>query len=120
MNAAATALFPAEYVRFIELFNAGDYFEAHEALETLWLVTRDERRDFYQGLIQAAAAFLKLQQHKPEPATRLAARALTRLERYAGSFEGLDRSSLTGTLHAIEAGRDSSAITAPVLELTGS
>ena len=42
-----------------ELFNGGEYWLAHEALETVWrsIIDRDEARVF-QGLIQAAAALL--------------------------------------------------------------
>jgi hypothetical protein len=42
-----------------DLFNAGSYWEAHEALETVWRSTDDgERALVLQGLIQAAAALL--------------------------------------------------------------
>lgn len=42
-----------------ERFNAGAYWEAHEALETVWrsIITDDAAR-VWQGLIQAAAALL--------------------------------------------------------------
>jgi len=42
-----------------DLFNAGQYWLAHEALETVWrsIIKEDEARVF-QGLIQAAAALL--------------------------------------------------------------
>ena len=53
---------------FLECFNRQAYYEAHDVLEELWLKTSDERRDFYKGLIQTAAVFLKLQQGKPDPA----------------------------------------------------
>ncbi len=41
------------------LFNAGEFWLAHEALETVWrsIIKEDEARVF-QGLIQAAAALL--------------------------------------------------------------
>ena len=42
-----------------DLFNTGEYWLAHEALETVWrsIIDEDERR-VWQGLIQAAAALL--------------------------------------------------------------
>src|SRR5882757_3566588 len=42
-----------------ELFNSGEYWLAHEALETVWrsIIKEDEARA-WQGLIQAAAALL--------------------------------------------------------------
>lgn len=46
---------PAELLRFVELFNAGRYWDSHEALEDAW-----RRRDsgFYHGLILYASAFV--------------------------------------------------------------
>ncbi|MGE5802732.1 MAG: DUF309 domain-containing protein [Gemmatimonadota bacterium] len=42
-----------------ELFNAGEFWLAHEALETVWrsIIKEDEAR-VWQGFIQAAAALL--------------------------------------------------------------
>ena len=42
-----------------ELFNSGEYWLAHEALETVWrsIIREDEAR-VWQGFIQAAAALL--------------------------------------------------------------
>jgi hypothetical protein len=44
-----------------ELFNGGEYWAAHEALETVWrsiLVEQPEAARVWQGLIQGAAALL--------------------------------------------------------------
>ena len=38
----------------IQLFNNGDYFEAHDYFEDIWVKVHDESRLFYQGLIQVA------------------------------------------------------------------
>lgn len=42
------------YLAGILLFNAGDFFEAHEVWEDLWSESHGPERRFYQGLIQAA------------------------------------------------------------------
>ena len=49
----------AHLTRARTLFNSGAYWEAHEALETVWrsIIKEDEAR-VWQGLIQAAAALL--------------------------------------------------------------
>src|SRR2546425_9333136 len=46
-----------------ELFNRGDYWLAHEALETVWrsIIKESEEAQVWQGLIQAAAAMLHRQ-----------------------------------------------------------
>lgn len=71
-----------QLIDFIECFNRQAYYEAHDVLEELWLKTSGERRNFYKGLIQTAAASLKLQQRKPDPASRLAQRAASHLEKH--------------------------------------
>jgi len=43
----------------VALYNAGRYWEAHEALETVWRASRGPSRPLWQGLIQAAAAMLQ-------------------------------------------------------------
>jgi predicted metal-dependent hydrolase len=53
MEAAATEYDP-RYLAGIVLFNRGDFFEAHEAWEALWMDTAGPNKPFYQGLIQAA------------------------------------------------------------------
>lgn len=78
------------YLAYFECFNRQDFFEAHEVLESLWLATQDNRRNFYKGLIQTAAALLKIKTGKHDPARRLAARATTLLQPYAPSYEGLN------------------------------
>jgi len=63
-----------------ELFNAGEYWLAHEALETVWrsIIRRDEALVF-QGLIQAAAALLHLGRGNRHGTVVVGAAALERL-----------------------------------------
>ena len=37
-------------------FNRGDWFDCHETLEDLWVGSKGELRDFYQGVLQIAVA----------------------------------------------------------------
>lgn len=55
------------YAGFFECFNAGDYYEAHDVLEQLWLGCRNGDRLFLQGLIQIAGAFVHLKKHRRRP-----------------------------------------------------
>ncbi len=48
--------YDARYLGGVRFFNEGDFFEAHEVWEDLWLNTAGPERRFYQGLIQAAVA----------------------------------------------------------------
>src|SRR5512144_1034326 len=71
-----------EYLeRGIDLFNEGKFFEAHEAWEILWLNAEEPQdRQFLQGLIMAAGAFIHY-------AKRECAGAATLLERSRKALE---------------------------------
>ena len=64
------------------LFDAGAFFEAHEAWEERWRIETDAKsRLCLQGLIQVAAAFHKLAViGAPDAASRLLARGLAKLD----------------------------------------
>ena len=59
------ALSPA-YLRGVELFNAGYYWEAHESWEALWHAhgRRGPTAGVLQGLIKLAAAGVKIRERK--------------------------------------------------------
>ncbi|NWG33289.1 MAG: DUF309 domain-containing protein [Chloroflexi bacterium] len=42
-------------------FNAGEYFEAHEALEYAWNAEEGEAKKLYRGILQMAVAYLHIQ-----------------------------------------------------------
>ena len=70
-------------IRARALFNAGDYWAAHEALETVWRsIISDGDRDaarVWQGLIQAAAALLHQRRGNRHGVAVLGAAALAKL-----------------------------------------
>ncbi len=62
------------------LYNAGQYYEAHEVWEAAWVRERGEARQLLQGLIQVAAGYFKALAHRqPGGAARLLASGLERL-----------------------------------------
>ena len=63
------------------LWRAGAYWEAHEALETLWRKAAGEERCFLQGLIQLAAALEARRRGHAEGARRNLAKARRKAER---------------------------------------
>lgn len=73
----------ARYLGYFECFNRGLFYEAHDVLEDLWLISRPGPKDhFYKGLIQFAGAFVHLQKNRLKPAG-----ALFRLSRhYLGQY----------------------------------
>ena len=42
----------------LRLFNAGKYFEAHEALEDAWNAEKGKVRELYRGILQIAVVYL--------------------------------------------------------------
>ena len=44
------------YVRGIEFFNSGEFYDAHEVLEDVWRPEQGPHKLFLQGLIQVAVA----------------------------------------------------------------
>ena len=78
---------PAALVRFVELFNAGRYWHAHEALEEAW---RANRSDFYHGLIIYASAFVHAQRGNPRGVILQLEKVPRYLARYPDSYLGLD------------------------------
>jgi hypothetical protein len=44
----------------LRLFNEGEYFEAHEALEDAWNAEEGTTKDLYRGILQVAVAYLHI------------------------------------------------------------
>lgn len=78
------------YRRGVELFNAGYYWECHEALEALWHAVGHDtpQGQFLQGVIQVAAACLQKELGSPS-AGELAEKGLARLGGL-GTYMGVD------------------------------
>ncbi|MCC7490840.1 MAG: DUF309 domain-containing protein [Fimbriimonadaceae bacterium] len=80
---------PAELREFVRLFNAGRYWDSHEALEALWRATVGPEREFYRGLIQAAAALVHHARRNRHGMRVLASKARRRLLPFAPTHQGI-------------------------------
>jgi hypothetical protein len=72
------------FLRGVDFFNRGWWWEAHEAWESYWHVTagRDsQQHDLFKGLIQLAACALNRERRSDEGAGRLLFSAITLLEK---------------------------------------
>jgi hypothetical protein len=88
------------YEGYFDCFNRGEYYEAHDILEQLWLKDRHGYNGaFYKGLIQLAGAFVHLQKERLRPSDALFKLAGTNLAQYAGTHERL---SIPAVLALIE------------------
>lgn len=71
--------------RGVALFNEGRFWDAHEAWEELWLHHAEgPDREFLQGLIQLAAAYVHLQRSNYSGASRLFDAAAAKFESAGG------------------------------------
>ncbi len=75
----------------VALFNAHQFWHAHEAWEELWLQSSGEEKVFLQGLIQLAAAYHHVQRGTFRGGVRLFDAALRKLERFEDGRDGIDR-----------------------------
>ena len=78
------------FAKGIRLFNAEKFFEAHEALEAVWLKAAGERKIFLHGLIQVAAAFHHHSRHNPAGFRSLLEKGCAKLEKFDAEFDGVD------------------------------
>lgn len=73
------------------LFNAGEYWEAHEAWEALWLRSEGQERRLLAGVILLAAALHKGRKMKnPRGGRRNYDKALAHLEHLPDRYEGVE------------------------------
>lgn len=85
------------------LFNAGKFYEAHEAWEDVWRPMKGAERDFFRGLIQLAVAMKKAREGNPAGVLRLIDRASDLLAPFEPAHRGIDVASLRRTMAALRA-----------------
>ena len=89
--------------RGLVLIRAGAYFEAHEELEDEWRDAPDAERDFLQGLVHVAVAWLHAGRGNRPGCERQLQKAERRLRPYAPAHRGVDVATvLTDVEHARE------------------
>ncbi len=88
------------YLAGVVLFNAGDYFEAHEVWEDLWSESHGDERRFYQGLIQAAVGLCHFGNGNLGGAAKLYASARDYMGRCPARMLGLDVPAFWGRMAA--------------------
>jgi predicted metal-dependent hydrolase len=82
------------YQRGLELFNAGEFFDAHEVLEDVWRAAPAEEKKFLQGLIQLAVGLHHYSRGNLAGARSLLARGNRNLSGYADRHGGIDLARL--------------------------
>src|SRR5437879_5746072 len=85
-----TTAYDPRYLAGIVLFNRGDFFEAHEVWENLWVDSAGPERSFYQGLIQAAVGLCHFCNGNLRGAVKLFHSSRRYLAAGGSAFQGLD------------------------------
>lgn len=96
--------------RGLELFNAGRFWDAHEAWEEAWMPDRRGTDGaFYKGLIQLAAGYLHASRHNRRGALNKLRSGSAYLVPYLPAHHGVDLEAAVAAAEAavaaIEAGR---------------
>ncbi len=71
----------------LRCYRAGQFFEAHEHWEAVWLKATEPDKAFLQGLIQLTAAFHHWKRGNPEGTASLLRQALQKLKRFDDEAE---------------------------------
>jgi len=88
----------------IRLFNAGEYFEAHEALETAWREETGPIRRLYQGILEAAVTYLHMRRGNYSGAIKVYERSMKWLKLWPDECRGVNVAKLRADLsRAVEA-----------------
>ncbi|MER3399136.1 MAG: DUF309 domain-containing protein [Chloroflexota bacterium] len=85
---------PPELLAGIWQFNAGQFWECHETLETIWRREAGPVRELYRGILQVGVGFLHLRRANYRGAVRLLERGLRRLEPLPAVCQGVDVADL--------------------------
>ena len=82
------------YREFVRRFNLEEFFEAHDVLEDLWRENGGNDREFFQGLIQIAAALEHRRRGNLRGAAGVVESARRHLLPYGPTHLGVDLESL--------------------------
>src|SRR5688572_31369870 len=89
------SLSPDELLQLgVDLYNAGHYWNAHEAWEEVWLESERGMRGFYQGMIQISAAFVHVTRNRYPGGVKLLGEGIEKLEKYPAAFMGVELGQL--------------------------
>lgn len=88
----------------IRLFDAGNYFGAHEAWETCWARSKDGlEEEFFKGLAQLGAGFTHWVRGNALGAVRLLDRALPRIVLMGSPYGGVEIDAFAAQAAAVRA-----------------
>ena len=101
----------------LRCYESGEYFDAHEHWESVWLKCDEPEKTFLQALIQITAAFHHFQQKNFKGTASLLRGALRRLDSFPAAYGGIEveavRASVREWLRALDEASDSTGLSIP-------
>ncbi len=74
----------------LALFNEGEFYKCHDALEAAWVAEQRPCRDLYQGILQFAIALHHIEQGNYNGADKMFRRAINKFQRLPDSCRDID------------------------------
>jgi len=93
---------PSAALEAIRQFNAGEYYEQHDALEALWRAEPRPVRRLYQGILQIGVAYYQITCGNRRGALKMLARGLRWLDQLPDVCQGVDVARLRADARAVQ------------------
>ncbi len=93
---------PEHALQGLELFNQGEYFEAHEELELAWRAELGPVRELYRGILQIAVAYLHIVRGNYRGARKMFLRSRTWLSPFPDHCRGIDLAGFRADYQRVE------------------
>lgn len=94
---------PAAAAAALALFNAGEYYQQHDALEALWRAEPRPVRRLYQGVLQIGVAYYQIEQGNRRGALKMLMRGLRWLVDLPDVCQTIDVAALRADAEAVRA-----------------
>ena len=89
-----------KWVKGLELFRSGRYFETHEEWEDVWKAAPHAERDFYQGMVHLTVALYQAGRGNARGARSQMKKARRRLAAYLPAHRGVPLDKLLPEVEA--------------------
>jgi hypothetical protein len=94
---------PAEALRAIALFNAGEYYRQHDTFEALWVAEEGPVRDLYRAILQVGVAYYQIERGNGRGALKMLLRSVQWLALLPDICQGVDVAHLKADAAAVRA-----------------
>ena len=102
IECACQAQLDRHVITGLELYNAGEYFECHEVLETAWRAEKGPVRELYRGILQVAVGYYHIQRGNYVGALKMFKRCRRWLAPFPDGCQGINLGGLRQDMQAVE------------------